>query len=216
MKAIFLGTFNPPHKGHKDVIDSVISYFSKFQRKEQLESIHIIPCWQNPNKSKSTEYWDRYKMCQLELVPLFDSMDILCYIDDIEAKLKPEYTYELIRYFHSNSDEYIKDDFWWIITTETLLEIVNGQWKNGEYLLKNNKFIWVYTENPNGDLNELKILEYFNKIGKDSKDYIYVPLVSTCDIHSTQLREMIKNKENVDKYINLGVRTYIQLKQLYL
>ncbi len=216
MKAIFLGTFNPPHQGHKDVIDSVISYFSQFHQKESLKSIHIIPCWQNPNKSKSIEYWDRYKMCQLEFVSLFAPMDTLCYIDDIEEKLKPEYTYELINYFHSNSDEYIKDDFWWIITTETLLEMVNGQWKNGEYLLKNNKFIWVYTENPNGDLNELKILEYFNKIDKDSKDYIYVPLVSTCNIHSTQLREMIKNKENVDKYMNLGVRTYIQLKKLYL
>ena len=214
MKAIFLGTFNPPHKGHKDVIESVINYFSKYPMKDQFDTIHIIPCWQNPNKSKSIEYWDRYKMCKLEFANMNiqnNKFDI--FFENIEEKLKPEYTYELIRYFHSNSDEYIKDDFWWIITEETLFEIIDGKWKESERLLKENKFIVLYPEERG--YAAIKINDYFEEIDKWPGDYMYVPLVSVCDIHSTQLREMIKNKENVDKYINLGVQIYIKENKLY-
>ena len=50
-RAIFLGSFNPPHKGHYDVVNSVIE--SGIMESAKIEKIHIIPCWQNPNKTFS-------------------------------------------------------------------------------------------------------------------------------------------------------------------
>ena len=49
-KAIFLGSFNPPHKGHYEVVKSVID--SGIMDDFNIENIHVIPCYQNPNKAK--------------------------------------------------------------------------------------------------------------------------------------------------------------------
>ena len=214
MQAIFLGTFNPPHKGHKDAIESFIDYFCKYPNKDKYDVIHIIPCWQNPNKSKSTDYWDRYQMCKLE----FANMNIQNYkfhisIDVIEATLKPTYTYELIDYLKANKDRIIDSDFWWIITEETIEELIDNKWKESERLLKENKFIVLYPE-ERGYVS-FKVNDYFEEIDKWPGDYMYIPLVSSTDIHSTQLREMIKNNEDVFPYINLGTQTYIKTHNLY-
>ena len=89
-RAIFLGSFNPPHKGHVNCIKSVIE--SNIIKELNIDKIHVIPCWQNPNKSKSIDFYDRYKMCIHEFTLLLDN----CLVDDIESLLKPTYTYELI------------------------------------------------------------------------------------------------------------------------
>ena len=130
-RAIFLGSFNPPHKGHYEVIRSVIN--SGLKEKLEIDKIHIIPCWQNPNKKKfTTTFIQRYQMCMFMFGDLI--RDGLVCPDDIEDQLKPhpEYTYELINWFNSGNDECInhnKEGFWWIITTETLNEIIERKWK---------------------------------------------------------------------------------------
>ena len=137
-KAIFLGTFNPPHNGHVNCIKSVIR--SGILNQFNIDKIHIIPCWQNPNKEDFDDpklrFWQRYKMCTLE----FTGLNEYCIIDDIEAKIQPQYTYNLIEYFKSGKDKFI-DDFWWIITAETFKELLCGKWYNSEKLINENKFI---------------------------------------------------------------------------
>ena len=203
-KAIFLGSFNPPHKGHINAVNSVIKYMTK-SKDMDIEKIHIIPCWQNPNKEFSVPYFDRYQMCFLEFASLGD----YCILDDVEEQIKPKYTYELLDYFHSNEDIFIKDDFWWIITEETLKEIIDGKWKESERILKENKFILI-TEYDLPD-------PYFIKSNISNDRLILVPLLKDMDmkIHSTKLREKIKNNENVYPYLNLGVQTYINQHNLY-
>jgi len=80
MDAIFLGTFNPPHIGHLNCIQSVLDH----EISKNITKIHIIPCNQNPNKKGSIDFDIRFKMCQ-ELFKRFSNKVI---VNDIERDHK--------------------------------------------------------------------------------------------------------------------------------
>ncbi len=210
MRAIFLGSFNPPHCGHVNCIKSVIN--SGVLNDLNIDKIHIIPCYQNPNKSQVKDpdwnFWQRYKLCTLE----FSGLAEFVVIDDLEMLINKtdcnkSYTYNLINYFKGGHDEMIKSDFWWIITIETYKELLDGKWYHSEELLSNNKFIIVY--NDPKDLDFIMNSKYYK-----FDNYKFVELIKTedSDKHSTQLREMIKNDdENVRKYIKF--ETWMEIKE---
>ena len=213
-RAIFLGSFNPPHHGHVNCIKSVIN--SGVLNELNIDKIHIIPCYQNPNKSQTKDpdlnFWQRYKLCTLE----FSGLSEFVIIDDIEMLINKtdcnkSYTYNLINYFKNGHDQIIKFNFWWIITTETYKELLDGKWYHSEDLLSNNKFIIVY--NDPKDLDFIINSKYYK-----FDNYKFVELIKTedSDIHSTQIREMIKNDdENVRKYIKLETWIEIKDKKMY-
>lgn len=201
-KAIFLGSFNPPHKGHYNVIKSFID--SGFMKTYGIDKIHIIPCYQNPNKLNfETNYGisfnDRYKMCLRMFSDLINDNKV--FIDSIENIIKPNYTYELIEYFKSNKDYIINDDFYWIITTETYNEIFKGNWKNSEWLLENNRFVLIYEDNGQIPICDINVYP--------------IPLKENINIHSTQIREKIKNGESVVNETNIYVQDLINNENLY-
>ena len=206
-RAIFLGSFNPPHKGHVNCIKSVIE--SNIIKQLNIDKIHVIPCWQNPNKSKSIDFYDRYKMCIYEFTSLSDN----CLVDDIESLLKPTYTYELIKYFKENKDYLINADFWWIVTEETIEELIDNKWKESERLLKENKFIVLYPEKRHNI--SFKVNDYFKKINKEPDDYQYIPLIDQMNVHSTQIRENFWLNTKYDNAITKNTKEYIIEHNLY-
>ena len=206
-RAIFLGSFNPPHKGHVNCIKSVIQ--SNIIKQLNIDKIHVIPCWQNPNKSKSIDFYDRYKMCIYEFTSLSDN----CLVDDIESLLKPTYTYELIKYFKENKDYLINADFWWIVTEETIDELIDNKWKESERLLKENKFIVLYPEESHNI--SFKVNDYFKEINKEPDDYQYIPLIDQMNVHSTQVRENFWLNTKYDSAITKNTKEYIIEHSLY-
>ena len=206
-RAIFLGSFNPPHKGHVNCIKSVIK--SNIIKQLNIDKIHVIPCWQNPNKSKSIDFYDRYKMCIHEFTLLLDN----CLVDDIESLLKPTYTYELIKYFKENKDYLINGDFWWIVTEETIEELIDNKWKESERLLKENKFIVLYPEESHNI--SFKVNDYFKEINKEPDDYQYIPLIDQMNVHSTQVRENFWLNTKYDSAITKNTKEYIIEHNLY-
>ena len=207
-RAIFLGSFNPPHSGHVNCIKSVIN--SGVLNNLNIDKIHIIPCYQNPNKSQVKDpdwnFWQRYKLCTLE----FSGLSEFVVIDDIEMLINKtdcnkSYTYNLINYFKGGHDEMIKSDFWWIITHETYQELKEGKWKNSKELLENNRFIIVVPED--------KVTEYLINEGiSQFRKIIKLNKTEDSDKHSTQLREMIKNDdENVRK--DMKFETWMEIKE---
>ena len=205
-RAIFLGTFNPPHSGHRNCLSSVIS--SGLMQRLNIDKIHIIPCWQNPNKdefdNQELRFWQRYKMCIKE----FAGLNEFCVVDDIEEKIKPQYTYQLFNYFKSGKEDIIGKDFWWIITAETFNELLANKWRNSDELLHNNKFILVQAPGtsifiPKDIIESCEIRYATLNTGK------YV------DAHSIDIRKMIKENNTVIPYIKPETLSYIIENKLY-
>ena len=193
MNAIFLGSFNPPHIGHLNAIQSVLEddYYKIIDR------IHIIPCKQNPNKSTyKTSYIARYKMCEMLFKDLIDAGVVV--IDDIENEILPEYTYDLLKWINNN-DYIIGKDFKWIITEETLEEIINNKWHNSKEILN--------------EFGARMIVLSDNK--SRYEDLNYIDLRPGINVHSTDIRNLAKECNSIELYTNKDISDFIKNNKIY-
>lgn len=213
VRAIFLGTFDPPHRGHEICLESVID--SGVMEKLKIEKIHLIPAWCNPNKQTRTSYVNRYKMC-FKMIAHNDKLVDHVFLDDIENVFEPSFTFQLIDELKSGHDDYITSDFWWIITDETLGELIKGEWKRSKYLLEDNKFILLVDGELSDDIKE------WTDTHKDQVEIVKPN--EHIDIHSTNIRSMLFERST--KYdvreleksgcISTSVLDYILSNKLYL
>lgn len=200
-KAIFMGSFDPPHQGHKDAIMSIV--YSDVMKRCNIEKLHIIVAKQNPNKPKSTPFIDRYNMC----LSMFSDIDNVI-VDDIENNIEMKYTYDFFKYLRNNKTE-IGSDFIWVITSETLYEIINGEWFRSINLLQQNKFIVLYKDEDE--------ISYIKKEFNWSEGQIhFIKIDSTNNIHSSIIRKFYKEGDiNILNNTDEKVKEYIIEKKLY-
>ena len=192
--AIFLGSFNPPHIGHLNCIQSVLSSDIGNSLK-----IHIIPCKQNPNKKNSVPFLYRYYMCK----ELFEQFSNKVIVNDIEFKHNWKYTYDMLEYISTGNSMSIEDNFLWIITKETFDELIDQKWYKSDDII--NKYVnrmIVVCENTN-DLITGILAETI------------VQLMPGFNMHSTDIRNLIKQNRNVELYFNKGVYDIIKENKLY-
>ena len=196
---IFLGSFNPPHIGHVNVIQEVYNNFVntdyKYFKTKLFDGIFVIPAYQNPNKDidTSNNYTERYLMCK----SMFEGIPKV-QVNLIESIYKPKYTYEL---FDILRKEYPDTEFTWIITDETMLEIIQNKWKHSDELLKNNKFLII--EGAANYSSEWTINSHLAGDSRiDGSRYTIYRLVKPINISSTAIRLMLENKECPIPYIN--------------
>jgi len=201
-KAIFMGSFDPPHQGHRDAILSIVH--SDIMNRCNIDALHIIVAKQNPNKPKSTPFIDRYNMC----LSMFSDIDNVI-VDDIENNIEMKYTYDFFKYLRNNNGNIWKD-FLWIITTETLLEIINGEWYRSVNLLCDNKFIVLVKDDKEIDFIK-------REINWDDNQIHFIKLNSNNNIHSSIIRNQYK-LGNVDILDNTNneVKKYIINNKLYI
>ena len=192
--AIFLGSFNPPHIGHLNCIQSVLSSDIGNSLK-----IHIIPCKQNPNKKESVLYSYRYLMCK----SLFENTFNNVIVNDIEFRHDWKYTYDMLEYISNGNDKTINKDFLWIITDETFNELIDNKWYKSDDILNKyiNKMIIV------GPKKEHLLTANLAKC--------YVEMMPGFEMHSTDIRNLIKQNRNVELYFNKGVYDIIKENKLY-
>ena len=188
---IFGGSFNPPHKMHKEIAIELI-------KKHYVDKVIFVPT--------GSKY--KYKNNLLSDKVRFEMLELMCRdnnnleVSDYELKEHVVYTYETLNYF---KNKYKDDEIYFICGTDNLSYI--DKWKNGEDILSNYKLLVI--KRNTDDINTL--LEKY----KDYKNNIIVTDIKENEISSTKIREMIYNNKRAEDYLDESVYSYIRENNLY-
>ena len=188
---IFGGSFNPPHKMHKEIAIELI-------KKHYVDKVIFVPTG-SKYKYKNNLLSDKVRLNMLELM-CKDTNNLE--VSDFELKDDVVYTYLTLNYF---KNKYKDDEIYFICGTDNLSYI--DKWKRGEYILSNNKILVI--KRNTDDINAL--LDKY----KDYKDNIIVTDIKENEISSTKIREMIYNNKRVKDYLDNKVLDYIVRNKLY-
>ena len=199
--AFFGGSFDPPHKGHKKIINKSLDIFDK---------VLIIPNSKSVDKKKMLIESSSHRFNMLNLMFDNSSVEIVDY--EIKSKL-PNYTYYTLKFL---MNKYKKDNISMIIGQDQLLNLTN--WYNYEYIIQNIRIV-CFRRN-------FKYLNFKKDIYKVAKINF---IDFECDISSTDIRRQLSNRNQTqtekskfssNKFFNYSldskVLKYINNENLYL
>ena len=188
---VFGGSFNPPHKMHLNIGIQLIN-------KQYVDNVIYVPTG-SKYKYKNNLLPDKNRLEMLEILTKnYEYLDV----NDYELKDEVVYTCETLAYF---KEVYKDDDIYFVCGADNLSYI--DKWKNGEEILRGYKILVMKRKGE--DIDEL--LEKF----KEYKHNIVVADVEQQDISSTDIRERLKNKEDVLDVLDKEVYEYIRKNKLY-
>ena len=189
--AIYGGSFNPMHIGHEKIVDYVLNNLN-------MDKIIIIPVGIPSHRENNLEQSDtRLKICK-EIFKGNKKIEV----SDIEIKSEGKsYTYDtllkLIDLYGQNNE------FFEIIGEDSLKSLKT--WKNYEELLKICKFIVFRRKDDKNIQIDEEFLNNKNIIILENEYY---------DISSTEIRNMVKNNEDISAFVNKKVKKLIEKEYL--
>lgn len=174
---IFGGSFNPPHKMHKQIVNDLL-------KKKYLDKVIVLPTGNQYNKKGLIDY--KYRLDMLNIM-FKNTKDVI--VSDYECVGELKYTYQSLDYFQSI---YPNDEIYFICGTDNLSYIED--WRESEYIINNYKILVV--KRKGDDINNLKD-KYRNVLVADIK----MQDISSTDIRNDILNVDNKLDKNVYKYI---------------
>ena len=185
--AIYGGSFNPMHIGHEKIVDYVLNNLN-------MDKIIIIPVGIPSHRENNLEQSDtRLKICK-EIFKGNKKIEV----SDIEIKSEGKsYTYDtllkLIDLYGENNE------FFEIIGEDSLKSLKT--WKNYEELLKICKFIVFRRKDDKNIQIDEDFLNNKNIIILENEYY---------NMSSTEIRNKVKNKEDISGLVNEKVKNLIE------
>ena len=131
---IFGGSFNPPHKMHKNIAIFLL-------QNNYIDKVIYVPTGNKYNKKDLIEA--KYRLKMLEIMTRNDNR---MNTSNYEIKNTLTYTYQTLDYFKSI---YPNDEIYFICGSDNLKEITT--WKNYKYILNNYKLLVIKRNNDNLD-----------------------------------------------------------------
>lgn len=195
--AVFGGSFNPPINSHIYLAKQII------EKCKVVEKLIFVPVSTKYQKEKLVDDMHRYNMLKL----ICENEDKL-EVSDIELKQdKQLYTIEtldLLKEKYGNNY-----DIWFVMGTDNLKELET--WKQPERLLKEYKIIVLERDN-----DKLEDIINNNKLLIENKESIIkINGIDIINLSSTMIREKIKNGENIEEYMPIPIKKYIDDNKLY-
>ena len=184
--AIYGGSFNPMHRGHEQIVEYILKNLN-------MDKIIIVPVGIPSHRENNLEQSDtRLKICR-EIFKDNSKIEV----SDIEIKSDGKsYTYDtlikLIEVYGKNNE------FFEIIGEDSLKNFKT--WKNYKELLKICKLV-VFRRNDDEDKEiDKEFLKNSNIIILKNEYYNY---------SSTEIREKVKNGEDISNLVNKNVEKII-------
>lgn len=189
--AIYGGSFNPMHIGHEKIVDYVLNNLN-------MDKIIIIPVGIPSHRENNLEQsYTRLKICK-EIFKGNKKIEV----SDIEIKSEGKsYTYDTLLKLMDLYGE--NNEFFEIIGEDSLKSLKT--WKNYEELLKICKFIVFRRKDDKSIQIDEEFLNNKNIIILENEYY---------DISSTEIRNMVKNNEDISAFVNKKVKKLIEKEYL--
>ncbi len=182
------GSFDPVHNGH---IEMALFCKEKFN----LDKIMLLPLGDPPHKNDITDKELRIKMLEEAIVGLSDFFVSRLEVD----RLGKTYTFETMKWLNENTI----DQYFYIIGGDTVDSL--HKWFNASELFKILEFIVV-------DRTELK---KDKSIAENMGAKLYFANHMGLDISSTEVRNKVKNGEEIDALVPQNVEKIIKEYELY-
>lgn len=191
---IFGGAFNPVHNGH-------LALAEQYKKALSLDRIIFIPTANPPHKSSDGLIDGKHRINMLELCVGENEL-----VSDIEfMRDGKSYTYLTICKL---KEMYPDDEFYLIVGADQFFYF--EKWYEFEEILSACTVVTAAREKNQYD----EMLDFKNEHPK-LKDVV-VSEFDVIDISSSQIRDMIKNGEDVSCYIPESVNRYIKEHRLYV
>ena len=182
------GSFDPIHNGHIEMAD-----FCK--NKFKLDKIMFLPLGDPPHKENITDKELRIKMIEGAID------EKTSFLSRIEVdRTGKTYTYETIKWLKENT----QDEYFYIIGGDTLNTL--HKWFNVLELFKILEFIVV--DRLDFDRSQVKIL-------KEMGAKLYFAEHLGLDVSSTNIRQKVKNGEDISNLVPKNVKEIIEQNGLY-
>jgi nicotinate-nucleotide adenylyltransferase len=191
---IFGGSFDPPHQGHRALVEHVKKIFKP-------DRTIVVPCYIQPLKGgQSAPAEERLAMTKL----MFGSADFL--VSDHEIKKGDvSYSVDTIKHFKNMFHD---ADIYFLMGEDSLFNI--KKWKDYEKLLKSCKYIVV--SRTKGESTKLRLFTQELENKEDTQIHIVDDFYHPAS--STEVREKLL-KGIKPEYVNPDVFSYIRGHDLY-
>ncbi len=182
------GTFDPIHRGHIELAKAARTALN-------LDKILLIPSGTPPHKpSVNASGEHRFEMAKIATQSL---PELECSRHEVDRQGK-SYTIETIEHFEK---EYPQAKIYFIVGADSIPEIPG--WYDAERLYS--KVVFAVAARPGTELGDDAPIPF---------EYVRIPMEAQ-DVASHQIRDQIRQGEDVTQKVNPEVLRYIEQEELY-
>lgn len=185
------GSFNPPHKLHRQMGLEVLKH-------HLVDKVIYVPTGDGYAKENLLSGEIRFQMVSL-MCAGYPNMEV----SDYEVKKKTSYTYQTLDYFQK---KYPKDEIYFVLSTDLILDIEN--WKKPDYILSHYHLLGLKRKGFSQD----HLPSIYSRYPESIKLYDF----QMEELSSTIIREKRKAKDEKDLPNLLGKRVYDFICQYHL